>query len=328
VVLSRAAEAETFSDEHLDAAAELLAERHRRHRQAEPLLPARFEDPAEARTEVEKAWRRAGASGAALVEDGRLAGYLFGAPNDELLRWGGPNVWVEHAGHAVTEPELARDLYALAAERWVEQGLTRHYVLVPAADRPLLEAWYRLGFGQQHAAGVREVPDEPWPDGVREAREDDLDAVMELSPLIQEHHARAPVFSANRRPDDPAAIRASIAADLASDEIGTLVAEVDGRIVGGFVVAPAEVAGDDVDAFGALGLPEGAASYLAWAGTIPEARGSGSGLALTQAAFAWAGRRGYESMVIDWRVTNLLSSRFWPARGFRTTFLRLYRSIP
>jgi hypothetical protein len=27
-------------------------------------------------------------------------------------------------------------------------------------------------------------------------------------------------------------------------------------------------------------------------------------------------------------MTNLLASRFWPARGFRPTFLRLYRSIP
>jgi hypothetical protein len=33
-------------------------------------------------------------------------------------------------------------------------------------------------------------------------------------------------------------------------------------------------------------------------------------------------------MVTDWRETNLLSSRFWPARGFRPFFLRLYRSIP
>ena len=30
-------------------------------------------------------------------------------------------------------------------------------------------------------------------------------------------------------------------------------------------------------------------------------------------------------MVTDWRVTNLLSSRFWPRRGFRTSFLRLHR---
>ena len=41
-----------------------------------------------------------------------------------------------------------------------------------------------------------------------------------------------------------------------------------------------------------------------------------------------ARERGYPTIVVDWRVTNLLSSRFWPGRGFRTTFLRLYRSIP
>ena len=57
-------------------------------------------------------------------------------------------------------------------------------------------------------------------------------------------------------------------------------------------------------------------------------RGSGAGLALTAGTLAWARSHGYETLVTDWRVTNLLSSRFWPARGFRTSFLRLYRSIP
>ena len=50
--------------------------------------------------------------------------------------------------------------------------------------------------------------------------------------------------------------------------------------------------------------------------------------ALTEGGFAWARERGHETMVTDWRVTNLLSSRFWPGRGFRETFLRLYRHIP
>jgi hypothetical protein len=31
--------------------------------------------------------------------------------------------------------------------------------------------------------------------------------------------------------------------------------------------------------------------------------------------------------VTDWRVTNLLSSRFWAARGFRPTFVRLHRAV-
>ena len=76
-----------------------------------------------------------------------------------------------------------------------------------------------------------------------------------------------------------------------------------------------------------LALPQDSC-YLAFAVTLPEARGSGIGVALTDACFARARELGYAAIVTDWRVTNLLASRFWPKRGFRTTFLRLYRSIP
>jgi GNAT superfamily N-acetyltransferase len=76
-----------------------------------------------------------------------------------------------------------------------------------------------------------------------------------------------------------------------------------------------------------LAQPDSAAC-LGWAASLPDVRGSGAGLALTGAAFAWAHERGYTAMVTDWRETNLLASRFWPARGFRRSFLRLYRSIP
>jgi ribosomal protein S18 acetylase RimI-like enzyme len=62
------------------------------------------------------------------------------------------------------------------------------------------------------------------------------------------------------------------------------------------------------------------ACYLGFAVTLPEARGSGIGVALTHASFAWAAKQGFQTMVTDWRVTNLLASRFWPQRGFRTTF--------
>ncbi len=48
-----------FADEHLDAAAALLAERHRAHREAEPLLP----DVTDFRAHVEDEWRAEGASG-------------------------------------------------------------------------------------------------------------------------------------------------------------------------------------------------------------------------------------------------------------------------
>ena len=45
-------------------------------------------------------------------------------------------------------------------------------------------------------------------------------------------------------------------------------------------------------------------------------------------ALACAREAGYEACGTDWRATNLLASRFWPRRGFRPTFLRLYRHLP
>jgi GNAT superfamily N-acetyltransferase len=314
------AEIVPFSDEHLDGAAALLAERHRRHRVAEPLLPARFEDPAETRAEIEAALRKAGAAGAAAFRGGELVGYLVGSPGDDSI-WGA-NIWVEVAGHAVQEAEDVRNLYAAVAEGWLEAGRNRHYAVVPATDPELLDACYRLSFGQQHAYGMCEVPPEPWPEGARRATLDDVEAMAELGPLLSQHQLLAPVFS-GRPPQDPDELAAEIAEDIGNDAIGNLVAERDGRIVGDFEVVPVELS----DMHGGLARPE-QASLLGFAVTAPDVRGSGAGVALTKASFAWSHEAGYRTIVVDWRVTNLLSSRFWPARGFRTSYLRLYRSIP
>lgn len=310
-----------FSDEFLDAAGELLAARHRAHRADEPLLPVLYEDPEAARAEVEALLDLEGASGTVALRDGTVVGYLLGVRKDET--WGA-NVWVELAGHAVREPEDLRDLYAAAARRWVDEDeRTRHYVLVPAADRTLLDAWSRVGFGQQHAYGIQTVPEGSWPEGVRLATEADVDALLDLDPLLSDHQAQSPVFARGLPKESREELRAELLADLAKEEIGDLVVERDGRIVGAFQLVPVELS----SVHSSLARPPGAA-LLGWAATDPAVRGTGAGVALTEAAFAWARGRGHETMVTDWRVTNLLSSRFWPARGFRTTFLRLYRHIP
>ena len=309
-----------FDDEHLADAASLLAARHRRHRAAEPLLPPRFEDAEAARAEVEAAWRKEGAAGAIAFRDGAAVGYLVGAPGDDEL-WGA-NEWIEVAGHAVEEAEVVRDLYAAVAAGWFEAGRRRHYVLVPAADGPLVDAWFRLSFGQQQAHAIQELGAEPWPEGVRGAEARDLDALAELAPLLNRHQLLSPLFSERRLDWDFDKLRREFESDLASDEIGTLVAEVDGRVVGLFQVAPLELSSMHVS----LARPE-RACYLSFAVTLPEVRGSGAGVALTTACLAWAHRAGYRSMVTDWRATNLLASRFWPRRGFRPTFLRLHRHV-
>ncbi|MEO5575179.1 MAG: GNAT family N-acetyltransferase [Gaiellaceae bacterium] len=311
-----------FSDEFVGAAGELLAARHRAHRAIEPLLPERYEDAAVARAEVAALLALEGASGAVALRDGRVAGYLLGVRKSDEA-WGA-NVWVEVAGHAVEEPEDLRDLYAAASRGWVDDDeRPRHYALVPASDRALIEAWSRVGFGQQHAYGIQAVKHGRWSEGVRLATTADVDALVDLDPLLSDHQAEAPVFAHGLRKGSREELRAELLEDIAKPEIGDLVVERDGRIVGAFQVVPAELS----SVHSGLARPEGAA-LLGWAATDPEVRGSGAGVALTEGSFAWAHEHGYGTMVTDWRVTNLLSSRFWPARGFRTTFLRLYRHIP
>ena len=314
-------EIQPFSEEHLDAAAGLLEQRHARHREAEPLLLA----DADFRAEVAGLWAREGASGAVAVRNGDVVGYLLGTPRDAEL-WG-PCVWVESAGHAVDEAEDVRDLYASVAGGWFEQGWTAHYALVPASDTALVDAWFRLGFGTQHAAGIQEVPshtDVVVPQGVeiRAPREDEIEDLIAVDLALPEHQAKAPVFS-RRPPPTRDESRQEWLETLAGDEEHLLVAYRDGRPVACWAYVPLERSSEHTG----LTRP-GNAAFLGFASTLPEVRGSGIGLALTDAGFAWAAENGYDVMVTDWRETNLLASRFWPRRGFRRTFLRLYRSIP
>jgi ribosomal protein S18 acetylase RimI-like enzyme len=311
-----------FSEEFVAAAGNLLAARHRSHRVAQPLLPEEYEGAPAAQGELEALLVTPGAAGVVALREGRVVGYLLGAPRPNPI-WG-EHVWVEPAGHAVEEAEDLRDLYGAAAARWVEQGWVRQYAIVPAHDPALLRAWWRVGFGQQHALGVREVPDVAWPENVRRAEERDVDALIALTPVLSEHQARSPIFAVGMPAEDPDELRDEIMADLGKPEIADLVAERDGRVVGAFQLVPVELSSV---VHAGVARPEGAA-LIGWAATNPEVRGAGTGLALTHAAFAWARERGHETMVTDWRVTNLLASRFWPARGFRETFLRLYRHIP
>jgi ribosomal protein S18 acetylase RimI-like enzyme len=314
-----------FADEHLEDAARLLAGRHARHRAAEPLLPARYEDATAAQQELAAAWREDGASGAAAFRDGRMVGYLVGAPRADPV-WG-DNVWVELPGHAAEDAEDIRDLYGTAAARWIEEGRTRHYALAPATDGALVEAWYRLSFGQQHALGVREVQpkiDVELPDRfeIRDPDPAELETLIDIDLALPEHQHMSPVFSGvplYTRQES----RDEWLSTLAGDEEKILVGARDGRPVACWALVPVERSA----MHRGLARPDNAC-FLGFAATLPPARGAGFGVALTAAALAWAAEEGYETMVTDWRVTNVLASRFWPRRGFRTTFLRLYRSIP
>jgi GNAT superfamily N-acetyltransferase len=195
---------------------------------------------------------------------------------------------------------------------------------VPATDAALLDAWFRLEFGQQQRLGIREVPGEALGTSavrVRGAIADDVDEILELD-ILGEYQTSSPTF-APYNPPDRAEARAELLEEIADPRAATLLAELDGRPVGVATVAPVEYSGLHTG----VARPDDAC-ILGYAATLPTVRGAGAGIALTEGVFAWARANGYKTVVVDWRVPNLLSSRFWPARGFRTSFVRVHRTIP
>ena len=224
------------------------------------------------------------------------------------------------AGVAIDgDPEAMRDLYAAAAQRWADDGLTRHEVYVPSFDSELVDAWFRLSFGASAYMAARETaPEEPFDANVtiRPGTPDDFDEAARLDLAMSEAMLPSPSFSGLALPTQE-----ELAAEWReglSEEDELFLAERAGRIVGLLLLyrRPPD-----------LRVPENGID-LADASTEPEARGTGVGRALTAHAIHWAHEHGYPTMTTDWRITNLWASRFWPKRGFRPTFLRLYRSIP
>ncbi len=315
-------ELRAFDVSDIPDAAALLADRHRRHRLAQPLLAKRYEQIEDAAEEIRAAFDSPDASGAVARHGGRLVGYLLGAPKPADV-WG-PNVWVEAAGVAVAEPEIARDLYGVAAARWMAEGRAAHYVVVPATDSQLIASWFRLGFGHQHTHAIRDVPDRPPPPAkltIRPAVHADIPALARLELELPLHQGLSPVFSAARAPT----LQESVAdweSDWDSPEYAVFVAENDGTVVGSAVGCALTKSG----AHSGLLRADGA-GYLSFAAVFPHARGRGTGRALGEAVLDWAAKAGYASVAVDWRETNLLSSRTWPALGFVPTFLRLHRVV-
>ena len=312
-------EIEPLEDEHLAAAAVLLADRHRRHREAEPLLP----EVPDFHAQLERDLDHELASGVVALSGGDLVAYVIGRVEDDSMLADRRGM-VDFAGCAAAEGqgETIRDLYGALAARWIAAGATRHLALIPASDEALIDPWLRLAFGVQFVWAVRETAAmKPVDVGIRirPGTPNDLELVAKLDRGLHEHQAGPPSFSGVAIASDEE-FRADWS-DLWDDpDLYThFVAERAGMPVGHVVLyrrptGDLRVPNDNID--------------LSHAATLPAARRSGVSLALMGHALTWAHEHGFRSMTTDWRSVNLLSSRHWPRRGFRPTFYRLYRALP
>ncbi|MBO0780976.1 MAG: GNAT family N-acetyltransferase [Ktedonobacteraceae bacterium] len=315
-----------FTNEHLDEAAKLLAARHTANRAATPALPARFQDPTVARTALEMAWQQPGASGVVALHAENLIGYMIGEP--QVTHYRGRTIWIKQPNHAVDaeySPELYRDLYAALSPHWIEQGYFDHCALILATDRPTLDAWFALSFGQEQAYGIREVaqpPELPAPDPslrIRRASIDDLDALLKVGDVVMRHQSRSPVYSP-LLPEDPVRLREGYQEVLNDPKSMVWLALRDDRVIAFQLLSPGESSPND------MLTPENCI-HLELAATHADEQGRGIGRALQAHTMHWAHEEGYQYCLADWRVTNLLSSRFWPRQGFRPTLYRLSRRL-
>jgi GNAT superfamily N-acetyltransferase len=164
----------------------------------------------------------------------------------------------------------------------------------------------------------------PFPPGVeiRRAEPTDRGHLEELSDVTWRHQVRAPVWGIHL-PERQARHRREYG-DLCEDAEATVwLAFCDGRVVGVQVYFPAEATDDNP----LLPIIPEHCAELGVAGTREWARGRGIGQALTRHGLAHARDAGFRFCMTDWRSTNLLSSRFWPRRGFRPVAYRLARRI-
>jgi GNAT superfamily N-acetyltransferase len=289
-------------------------------------LPERFENPREAETAIRAALVREHAAGYAALADGRLVAYLIG---DMVIDdvWGRSG-WVRWAGCAYdigTGVEPVRDLYAALGAHWVTRGIFTHCVLAPVSDTAMIGAWFSLSFGIQQVHALQSISKpgggRPVPPGIemRRAGSGDEHHLAKLSDIIWRKQVKAPVWAV-MMPDEVAGREAAWAELATDDEVTAWLAMRGEEPLAVQMYWPSEADADNVM------VPDNCV-YLSVAGTLPEARGLGLGTWLSEHVLSEAHAAGFRYCETDWRSTNLLSSRFWPKRGYRPVFYRLVRGV-
>ena len=147
---------------------------------------------------------------------------------------------------------------------------------------------------------------EPPPVTVRPATRSDLAAVVELRIALLREHAHNPVYG-RLRPDAPRRAERLFAAQLASADEVTLLAEREGRAVG--ILRCLLGTGSPL-------LEPEHYGYVASVYVLPEARRTGVLRALLAEAERWCRDRGLDELRLHNASDNATANATWTALGF------------
>lgn len=251
-----------------------------------------------------------------------LVGYIMGEIKIDERR--GRHAWVPYEGIAIRtdqSSELIRYLYAKVSVLWLEQGCFSHYTLIPLGNQVYYEAFLRLSFSIEQVHGVMNMEEyKPFENvadvDIRLANKMDSEVMGKMSSIISEFQNAAPAFIP-ALPEIVASIKEGFKSSVEEDDVIILIAEKDMKELGFQeyeVITPDLMTPDD-------GIE------LCTAGTYYSQMGSGIGKKLMNEGCKIIKEKGYGSITIDWRITNLSSSTFWPKCGFKPVAYRMARFI-
>ena len=307
-----------FEDDHLRAAAALVAARYGAEMEQEPLLSHRYQHTAEILPFLQRL--RGRGPGVVALEDGRLVGFIQGSVS---MFKGIYTAHVPDFGHGTDTQHsrnVYRDMYAQLAARWVASGCFTHNISIMAHHRQAIDAFHSLGFGMINIDAVRDFsPGPDSPDGieVRRAGPRDLEVVISLETKLRQHMASSPIFiPALPNPE----LRRSMEAKLSNSDEPTWIASYEGAPVG-FVATESTGRG--------LVLPRSDDGIMSLVGAFvePETRSLGVGRALLNTALEWGRSAEYRVCVVDFESANIEGARFWLGAGFRPVIYSLSRRL-
>jgi ribosomal protein S18 acetylase RimI-like enzyme len=248
-----------------------------------------------------------GACGVAALRLGRPVGYLIGI-GARGVRGPGTAAYVPEWASAVDSSaprELFTEMYAAASAHWVRLGWARHVVTTLALDSGLESELGWLGFAPCVVDAVRDLSiemDSSAPDGITLKRvdRDDLEGLVELDRMLEDHLRGAPTFLCR----DPEEEVAQVAGWLADSTKRVWLAR-SGTLPIAFVCLSSDADGV------AHVVRDPRTVHVVAACTRPEFRSRGIAEAVLAAALRAARTEGYAAAAVDFETANPLARRFW-----------------
>lgn len=306
--------------QHLNTAAALLADRHRRDRERDPRLPAAFVMADACRPAIEQPFASIGWRGVIAHDGSEPVGFMIMVPQlfpptHFLASFFPPRSaacnYQHHAAKAGMEYDVYREMYAALADHFVSAGYFDHLVSVAPSDAGGAEAWASLGFARNAVAAMRGVGPTDKPQAkveLHQASAEDAAVIFSLNEELTIHHCKSPIFWPYLREtnDSSHEMQKGLLADPQAN--AHWVAYEDGKPIGMNTFMPPLF-------LSPLQVPPKTV-YLYQGIVTAAARTGGVGTAILSRSAAWARERGYEHMTLHFAAPNLQGARFWLSSGF------------